>query len=139
MAGFCSAHKHYEEGCNTCQAAKELNEAMCIECGMEPCNCGSIEQAGSNSVFGGGLCKTKEIDLKIVPINVQPNADAIKMLEEALKKVKEGEITTIGLAWTTKDGSISGDVSAGKDNLRMWAALEHVARNFYAEIILAED
>ncbi|MEE9354229.1 MAG: hypothetical protein V3U75_01430 [Methylococcaceae bacterium] len=75
--------------------------------------------------------------MQIIPIKVQPNADAIKMLKEALEKIEEGEITAIGLAWTTKDGSISGDVSAGKDGLLMWAALEHVARNFYADIILA--
>lgn len=72
--------------------------------------------------------------MKIVPLNVQPNADAIEILKKALKKAEEGEITTVGVAWTTRDDSIGGDVSAGKDNFLMWAALEHIAREFYKEI-----
>ena len=60
MAGFCSAHKHYEEGCNICRTAKAASEVMCLDCGMEPCNCGTSD----------GLCD-------ITPYNIDFLAQAI--------------------------------------------------------------
>lgn len=75
--------------------------------------------------------------MKIVPMEVKPNADAIEMLEKAIKALNAGDITSVGISWVTKDGEISGDVSAGNDGILMWASLEHNAKNFYANILLA--
>ncbi len=51
MAGFCVEHKDHDKNCAACQRAKEMNEATCFDCGMEPCNCPPIEGAESNSAF----------------------------------------------------------------------------------------
>ena len=75
----------------------------------------------------------------ITPKETQPNQDAIEMLEGMIERVKAGEVTTVGLAYTTKGGSIGGDVSKGNDNFLMWASLEHLARTFYADIVLGQD
>ena len=74
----------------------------------------------------------------ITPKEIQPNQDAIEMLEGIIERIKSGELTTVALAYTTKDGSIGGDVSKGSDNFAMWASLEHLARTFYADVVLRE-
>jgi len=81
-------------------------------------------------------CDCKD-NMKIVPLKAKPNADDIEMLEEAIKEVKEGNITAMGISWVTKDGSIGGDVSASNNGLLMWASLEHNAKSFYTDILLA--
>ena len=82
----------------------------------------------------------KEIKIRpvvsITPRGKQPNKDAIEMLEDMIERVKDGEITTVGLAYTTKSNSIGGDVSKGDNNFLMWASLEHLARTFYVDIVL---
>jgi len=83
------------------------------------------------------LCKTKEVDMKIVPMEVKPNSDAIEILERAIEDLKKGEITSVGISWVTKDGAIGGDVSGSNNGILMWASLEHNAKSFYADIILA--
>lgn len=74
--------------------------------------------------------------MEIVPMKISPNEDAVSMLKETLKRVEDGEIQAVGIAWTTQDGDIGGEISIGKNNLLMWAAFEHTARTFYADIIL---
>jgi len=75
-------------------------------------------------------------NMKVVPMKIQPNQDAIEMLENALKRIKSGEITSVGLAYTSSEGSIGGDVSVGPNNFLMWASLEHLARTFYTDTVL---
>lgn len=77
--------------------------------------------------------------IKVVPLKIQPNQGAIEILEDMIKRVKSGEITTVGLAYTTKHGSIGGDVSKGNNNFLMWASIEHLARTFYTQTVLGED
>ena len=76
--------------------------------------------------------------VSITPRETQPNKDAIEMLESMIERVKAGEITSVGLAYTSKSGSIGGDVSKSNDKFLMWASLEHLARTFYADIVLNE-
>ena len=63
--------------------------------------------------------------------NIHSNAQAIKILESALEKVKQGELTSVAVSWVTKDEAIGGDISKGKNQILMWASLEHTARSFY--------
>ena len=71
----------------------------------------------------------------LTPIKIQTNHDAIEMLEHAIERVKSGEIISVGVSWVTSDQAIAGDISKGGNNIMMWAALEHVARSFYADVI----
>jgi len=80
----------------------------------------------------------KEVS-NIAPLKRQPNKDAIELLEGVIERVKTGEITAVGLAYTKTEGSIGGDVSIGHDNFLMWAALEHLSRTFYSETILGGE
>ena len=73
--------------------------------------------------------------MKVVPISTPTNDDAVLVLEEAIRRVKAGEISSVGLAFVFSDGGIGGEVSNGKDNVMMWAALEHNARDFYIKHI----
>ena len=77
--------------------------------------------------------------MKVVPLKIQPNQDAIEMLESMIERVKTGEITSVGMAYTSSTGSIGGNVSKGSDNFLMWASLEHLARTYYGEIVLEEE
>ena len=103
------------------------------------CNCKDvkIETTGSESALSDGSCKPKDIKMKIVPMEVKPNTDAIEMLEKAIEDLKLGELTSVGISWVTKEGSIGGDVSGSNNGILMWASLEHNAKSFYADIILA--
>ena len=74
--------------------------------------------------------------MKVIPIETKPNQDAINLLEETLEKTRNGEFTAISISWVLKDNSIGGCVSKGKDNMLLWASLEHMARSFYTNIIL---
>jgi hypothetical protein len=74
--------------------------------------------------------------MKVIPLKKQPNKDAVEMLENVIERVRSGEVTAVGLAYTTKGGSIGGDVSEGDDNFLMWASIEHLARTFYKDIVL---
>lgn len=73
--------------------------------------------------------------MELIPIKVKTNTEAIEILKEALELVESGEIESLGLAWVLKDRSIGGDISSGKENILMWAALEHVTKSFYDEAI----
>ena len=74
-------------------------------------------------------------EMKVVPIKIKVNEDAIGMLKETLERVKSGELKSISIGWVLNDGAIGGNVSAGDDNMLMWAALEHLARSFYNNVI----
>ena len=76
--------------------------------------------------------------IKVVPCKAKINTDAIKLLEDTLEKVKSGELVSVGVAWVTKDGSISGDVSKGNNGILMWASLEHNAKRFYTDVLLSD-
>lgn len=69
----------------------------------------------------------------IVEIKAHPNQDAIDVLEEALVRARSGDIVSVGISWVTKEKSICGDVSAGPNQILMFAALEHNARSFYMD------
>jgi hypothetical protein len=77
--------------------------------------------------------------MKVVPLKIQPNQDAIKMLENTIERIRSGEITAVGMAYTTSEGSIGGDVSTGNDNFLMWASMEHLSRTFYTQTVLGEE
>jgi len=81
----------------------------------------------------------KDKIVKIVPSEIRPNQDAVEMLEGIIERVKAGDISCVGLAYTTKEGSVGGDISEGNDNFLMWASLEHLAREFYAKTILGGE
>ena len=59
------------------------------------------------------------------------------MLEKAIEDLRAGGITSVGISWVTRNGEISGDVSEGKDGILLWASLEHTAKSFYTDILLA--
>ncbi len=73
---------------------------------------------------------------KIAKIKAEVNKNAVEVLEAALVRVKSGEITAIGLSWVTSDLGIGCSSSSGPDNFKMWASLEHSAREFYVDNIL---
>ena len=75
--------------------------------------------------------------MKVVQFGNNENKDAIDLLESTIARVKAGEITAVAVSWVEGNSSISGDVSNGKNNLLMWAALEHAAKSFYNEHISA--
>ena len=74
--------------------------------------------------------------MKPVDIKMRPNKDAIKLLETMIERVKSGEVNEVGLAFTTRDGSVGGDVSSGKNKFLMWAAIGHLERTFYADVVV---
>ena len=76
--------------------------------------------------------------MKIVPLKIKPNQDAIQVLESILEKAKVGEIAAVSIAYVNKDNSIGGNTSSGDNNFAMWASLEHLARTFYNDLV-SED
>lgn len=73
--------------------------------------------------------------MEVAKLERSVNKDAVEVLEDALAMVKNGEISAIALSWLTPEGSMSGQCSHGHNNIMMWAALEHHAREFYNNVI----
>lgn len=73
--------------------------------------------------------------LKVVPLTIEHNRDAVDLLKAMIKKVESGEVVSVAVAYVARGGSIGGDVSAGENNISIWAALEHTARHCYSEMI----
>jgi len=69
--------------------------------------------------------------MNIVPIKKESNSDAIAMLEDAIERVKSGEITACAISWVTESNSIGGDISCGDNQILMWASIAHSANSFY--------
>ena len=63
------------------------------------------------------------------------NTDALELIESMIPRIKSGEITAIGISWVDKDDSIGGNTSSGKQNITMFASLEHLSRQFYNEML----
>ena len=76
---------------------------------------------------------------KVTQLERAPNQDAIDVLETALLKVRNGEIVALAVSWVGKDGSISGDISGGDNQILMWASLQHAAKSFYKDNITGAD
>lgn len=55
---------------------------------------------------------------------------ALETLDSIKSRVESGEILAVGVAYITVD-SIGGDVSSGPDQVRLWAALQHVTNEHY--------
>lgn len=68
--------------------------------------------------------------MEIVALKPEQNKEAIEILEEALKRVKKGELTAVSLSWVTKDGRICGEISLGKNQLLMLASIENTLWHF---------
>jgi len=71
----------------------------------------------------------------ITPIKPAENASAIKVLEVALEKAKQGEIRAVAIAYYGKEDNIEGDWSAGPKRILLWASIEHVAKSFYNQVV----
>lgn len=69
--------------------------------------------------------------MKVVQIKSTVNGSAIEVLEETIERVKSGEITEVGIAFVTKEGSLGGRFSSGDKQITMWAALMHATKEFY--------
>lgn len=77
--------------------------------------------------------------MKIVTLNPGQNKDAIEILEEALRRVKKGELTAVSLSWVTKDGRICGEISSGKNQLLMLTSIENTLWHFKEETFRGEE
>lgn len=71
--------------------------------------------------------KRKDIDVV--------NYNALKLVKSIISGINTGDITSIGIAWVDKDGSIGGDISSGDNGLLMWASLENLAKQFHNELL----
>lgn len=69
-------------------------------------------------------------DIKVVPMPVRQNVSAISILEDALEMAKEGDIEAVSIAYVTKDGSLGGDVSSGRDKFYLLLAMRYVFQYF---------
>lgn len=63
--------------------------------------------------------------MHIIKLTSPQNKDAVELLETAIRRVKSGEITAVSLSWVTKSGSVAGDISSGKDVLKMIVSMEN--------------
>lgn len=77
------------------------------------------------------------IDVDKLPPKI--NENALDILKEIKEKVKSGEITSMGVAYVTRGGGIAGLVSESDNCILQWAALEHVARDFYVNEFTLSD
>lgn len=77
--------------------------------------------------------------MTIIAFNPRQNKSAIEELEEALERVKSGDITAVSLSWTTKNETICGTWSTGKDNLALLASMENTLWHFKEGLFRRED
>ena len=76
--------------------------------------------------------------MSVTELKKPTNKDAAEVLEEALERVRAGELTTVSVSWVTADGAIGGSNSSGGNTFTTWAAMEHNARSFYANVVCEE-
>ena len=77
--------------------------------------------------------------MHIVPMKEKPNSDAIEVLENMIERVKSGEIKAVAISCITKDNGITGEISAGDNDILLWAAIEHSARSFYKDVVIGQS
>lgn len=68
--------------------------------------------------------------MSIIRFNPHENKDAVEVLEEALRRVKSGDIKSVSVSWVTKDDTVCGDISSGKHQLLMIASMENTLWSF---------
>ena len=73
--------------------------------------------------------------MKVVKIREDVNSDALEVLELTAEKVKSGEVKAISISWVTSDNGIGGTVSAGDNQILMWASAQHSATSLYEQMI----
>lgn len=72
--------------------------------------------------------------MEIVSLTQQPNKDAIELLEETIERIKSGEIESVAISWTTKNGMDNAS-SAGPNQILLWASIYHHSICFYEDVI----
>lgn len=68
--------------------------------------------------------------MTVISFNPNENKDAVEVLEEALRRVKSGDIASVSVSWVTKSGNVCGDISSGENQLLMMASMENTLWSF---------
>lgn len=68
--------------------------------------------------------------MTIINFNPNENKDAVEVLEEALRRVRSGDIKSVSISWVTKKGAVCGDISSGDNQLLMLASMENTLWSF---------
>lgn len=72
--------------------------------------------------------------MEVVTLRPSLNKDAVEVLENALERVKSGDIKAVSISWVTKNGNVCGDISSGENQLLMLVSMENTLWSFKEKV-----
>ncbi len=81
---------------------------------------------GDDRTAGGQTVVSLVPKLEAKAAGANINEEVVAMLETALKEAQEGHITSIGIAYTTKEGTIGTGWSRGNHLFKLIGAIDHL-------------